>query len=342
MAKKTDVLLLFGGESSEHDISIASARNVYRAIDTNLYNVRLCYIDEAGKFWYVSDVVDHITSETKELLPHLGSKNFLTEDGEKISVDVVLPILHGRNGEDGAVQALAQLLHIPMVGCDMTSSSLAMNKVAAKRLVNDFGIPVVPYRVHHAPDEEPRFEDISESLGEVLFVKPVSAGSSIGVSKVTNQAELDTAISLAHTYDPVVLIEKAINARELEVAVIGNYPDITASVVGEINPDGEFYSYASKYDKKSTSGTVIPADISEETSDILRAYAVEIFRILGCSGLSRIDFFVDRTDDSIYLNEINTLPGFTDISMYPKLWQYEGISYSDLISRLIELALQKG
>lgn len=342
MTNKKDVLLLFGGESTEHDVSIASARNVFAAIDTTNYDVHLCFIDRTGRFWHVTEVVDHVPEGAQELLPHLGKAGFVTRDGKTVDVDVLLPILHGRNGEDGAVQALAQLLHIPIVGCDMASSSLSMNKLATKRVVDDCAIPIVPYQVHHVSDDIPAFESVAKDLGDVLFVKPVNAGSSIGVSRVTNQHEWEAAVSLAHSYDPLILIEKAIDARELEVAVIGNYPDVSASVVGEINPDGEFYSYDSKYDENSTSGVIIPADVSTEVSDIIRAYAIEIFHVLGCSGLSRVDFFVDRSNGDIYFNEINTLPGFTDISMYPKLWQHEGVSYSDLISRLIELAIARG
>jgi len=335
------VLMLFGGESTEHTVSIASARNVFDALDATKYEVTLCYIDASGKWWQVRKIVDNKPDDADELLPQLGHGTFVTKNGIQIVVDVILPILHGRNGEDGAVQALAQLLHIPIVGCDMASSSLAMNKLATKRIVGASGIPIVDYRVHNVGDALPNFDLLSDSLGSTLFVKPVNAGSSVGVSKVTNQDDLEVSLDEAHRHDSVVLIEKAIDARELEVAVIGRRPNVETSVVGEIKPEGEFYSYESKYDDLSTSMVVIPAKILPELNDQLRGYASDVFDLLGCSGMARVDFFVDRKDGKVYLNEVNTIPGFTDISMYPKLWEHAGINYSTLIEKLITSALEK-
>jgi D-alanine-D-alanine ligase len=258
-----------------------------------------------------------------------------------IQPDVILPILHGKNGEDGTVQAVAQLVHIPIVGCDMTSSAVSMNKYITKQVAMANNIRVAPFTIHYTTDSMPVYYEVADKLGPTLFVKPANAGSSVGVYKVRNQEELEKAITGAHLFDDIVLIETAIDARELEIAVLGNYPAIEPSVVGEIKPQGEFYSYESKYDELSESIVVIPAEISEELSNDLRRQAVLIFHILGCSGMARVDFFVDRDTNDVYLNEVNTIPGFTDISMYPKTWEHAGVSYAQLIERLINLAVTK-
>jgi len=330
--------MLFGGESTEHEVSLASARNVSSALNKDKFAVKYGYIGKDGRWWITEKIDGDIHSDI-ELLPSLGNKSFIAGD-TVITPDVILPILHGKNGEDGSVQALAQLLHIPIVGCDMTSSALAMNKQATKEIAESVGIPIVPFTTHHIAGPMLDYGIVSAALGMKLFVKPANAGSSVGVSKVTEQDEFEAAINLAHQHDNVVLIEQAVDAQELEIAVLGNYPDIETSVVGEIKPDGDYYSYDSKYDEESTSAVVIPARISDELSENLQLMAKQIFEVLGCSGMARVDFFVNRADGAIYLNEVNTIPGFTDISMYPKLWNYSDVSYSELLERLIELALQ--
>ncbi|MBC7565046.1 D-alanine--D-alanine ligase [Candidatus Saccharibacteria bacterium] len=336
------VLLLFGGESTEHEVSVASAVNVDQALDKTKFTVIYSYIDRSGVWWHVDSVKTDLLDDSRQLLPQFGRKSFIVEGTDNIiSPDIILPILHGRNGEDGSVQAVAQLVHIPIVGCDMTSSAAAMNKYITKQVAIANNIRVVPFTVHYETDAVPDFEEMSLKLGPVLFVKPANAGSSVGVYKVTNQDELRTAIEGAHAFDDIVLIETAIHARELEIAVLGNYPHIEASAVAEIKPQGEFYSYESKYDELSRSLVVIPADISPELSDDLRRQAALIFHMLGCSGMARVDFFIDSNTHDIYLNEVNTIPGFTDISVYPKTWEHAGISYQSLIERLIELALEK-
>ena len=335
------VLLLFGGESTEHDVSVKSAVNVSAAIDPEKFAVLYGYIDREGVWWHVESVTSDLPKGAQQLLPVLGKKSFIVEGTETvIHPDVILPILHGRNGEDGSVQALGQLVHIPVVGCDMTASAAAMNKYMTKLLAMANNIKVVPFAVHDRGDLFPPYEDIMTNLGEVVFVKPAGAGSSVGVHKVTNQSELDAALIDAHAYDEIALIETAINARELEIAVLGNYPEIDISLVAEIKPDGEFYSYESKYDESSTSEVVIPAELSPEISDTLRQDAARIFRILGGSGMARVDFFIDKDSQDIYLNEVNTIPGFTNISVYPKAWENAGVSYAELIERLINLALK--
>ena len=335
------VLLLFGGESTEHDVSVASARNVSQAIDPKKFTITYGFIDRDGTWWSVESVSETLTDNAKQLLPILGKKSFIVQDtGVIIQPDVILPILHGRNGEDGAVQALGQLLHIPVVGCDMTSSAAAMNKFITKQVAMANNIRVVPFTVHNGADPFPAYDDVADKLSETLFIKPADAGSSVGVHKVTSQKELEEALIDAHRYDELVLIEKAIDARELEVAVLGNYPNIDASEVSEIKPDREFYSFESKYDESSTSEVVIPAEISPEIANELRQRAVQIFHLIGGSGMARVDFFIDKDTQDIYLNEINTIPGFTNISVYPKAWEHAGVSYDQLIERLILLALE--
>jgi D-alanine-D-alanine ligase len=330
------ILLLFGGESSEHEVSIASARNVLKAINVSKFTVVLGFIDTSGK-WWKRQTIDEQTNE--QILPQLGYQSFITQpSGETIAPDVILPILHGKNGEDGTVQGLAQLLHIPIVGCDMTASALCMDKIATKEILIANRVNVVPYAIYRLGDTPVNYSELSEELGASLFVKPARAGSSVGVSKVQKDSQLTAAISEALRHDSSVLIEKAMDIRELEVAVLGNPPNHKASVVGEVIAGADFYSYEAKYDSSSSSRVEIPARVSEQKSQEIRELAEKIYAILGCTGLARIDFFLTETGD-VYLNEVNTIPGFTDISMYPKMWEYSGISYSDLIETLINNAL---
>ena len=340
MNQKT-VLLLFGGESSEHEVSINSARNVYAAIDNEKFNVVLGFIDKSGKWWLMLSFDDEInTDNLSQILPNLGEASFISSlDGKIIKPDVILPILHGKNGEDGAIQALAVLLHIPIVGCDMTSSAICMDKVASKQIAAANDIPVVEYVIHRSYDLLPDFTKLQKKLSKSLFVKPSRAGSSLGASKVNNVQELDRALKLAHQHDDVVLIERCIVPRELEVAILGNVPHHIASGIGEIKSEGNFYSYETKYSKDASFGSTTSADIDKKTAKKIRDYALKIFTVLGCRGLSRVDFFLTK-ENELYFNEINTLPGFTNISMYPKLWQASGMAYPELIEKMIILALE--
>lgn len=339
MERKT-VLLLFGGESSEHEVSISSVRNVYAAMDDTKYNILFGYIDRMGKWWLVDRISDEInTHGAPQLAPVLGAGSFVTFPSSKIvKPDVILPILHGKNGEDGSVQGLAQLLHIPIVGCDMTSSAICMDKVATKEILAGFGIKVAPYEVHHEGDELPDFNHLSMKLGSPMFVKPAQAGSSVGVSKVYSEEEFVKAVKEAHRHDKVALVERGIVGRELEVAVLGNPPHHEVSGIGEVKA-ADFYTYDEKYATSSSTEIVIPAEMPDDIKQKIQKTAGEAYKILGCRGLTRVDFFLTE-DNTIYINELNTLPGFTNISMYPKLWREEGISYSQLIERLITLALE--
>ena len=339
---RSAVLLVFGGESSEHEVSVSSVRNVYAAIDDTKFDVQLGYIDRHGKWWLVERIAQEIdTHGAPQLVPVLGTGSFITVPGNRVvKPDVILPILHGKNGEDGSVQGLAQLLHIPIVGCDMTASAICMDKLATKEILMTVGLNVAPYEVHRKGAALPDFNQLSMSLGVPMFVKPSRAGSSVGVSKVHSEEELAAALEEAHRHDDTVLIERGISGRELEVSALGNPPQHQVSGIGEIKPGEEFYSYDDKYAADSESQVVIPADLTDTQRERIRSTAAKVYEALGCKGLSRVDFFL-ADDDTLYVNEINTLPGFTNISMYPKLWKQEGISYSELIERLIGLALEK-
>jgi D-alanine-D-alanine ligase len=333
--QRTTVLLLFGGESSEHDVSVSSARNVYAAIDDEKYDVILGYIDQQGKWWLLDTFGMQIdTHGAPQLLPALGSGGFVTMPGQQVMrPQVILPILHGKNGEDGSVQGLAQLLHIPMVGCDIAASAVAMNKLLTKQLLQSHHIDVVPYVTHMEHQPAPEFHKLTMTLGCPLFVKPANGGSSIGVTKVYSEEEFIDALQLAHHHDAIVLIEQAIAARELEVGVLGTAPHYRISAVGEIITDADFYDYEDKY-VSGTSNVQIPADIDDHVASRIRTLAGRIYEIVGCQGLSRVDFFLSE-DGKLYLNEINTMPGFTNISMYPKLWREQGVSYPELIELLL-------
>jgi D-alanine-D-alanine ligase len=256
-----------------------------------------------------------------------------------ITPDVIFPILHGEHGEDGTIQGLADLLHIPIVGAGVSASVLAIDKDVCKRILLQAGIPVVPYIVH-LKGSTVDFETVSNQLGTSLFIKPASLGSSVGVSKATNQDELQKALDVAHTFDHKVLIEKALIVRELEIGVLGNVPDFQVSRVGEIKPDREFYSYESKYDPESQTKVVIPAELPDEVATKIQSLTKTAFESIEGKGIARIDFFLTE-DSEIYLNEVNTLPGFTNISMYPKLWLDAGVEYSELIDKLIKFALEE-
>lgn len=335
---RTTVLLLYGGESSEHEVSLSSARNVYAAIDNMKFDVLFGYIDSHGKWWLL-EAFGEDPHGAPQLVPVLASGSFVTiPDNKIIHPDVIFPVLHGANGEDGSVQGLAQLLHIACVGCDMTASAICMDKLATKEILQTANIAVAPYQVHRAGDEVPDFTELISRLTAPLFVKPTRAGSSVGVSKVRTAEELTAALDLAHQHDPVALIEQGITGRELEVAVLGNPPEHRASGVGEIKPGEDFYSYDDKYATNSTSQVIIPAELDDAKRDEIREVAEKSYAVLGCRGLARVDFLLAE-DGTVYLNEVNTLPGFTNISMYPKLWREQGVSYSALVSRLIELAL---
>lgn len=339
MSRQT-VLLLFGGESSEHDVSIMSARNVYAAMDGEKYDVFLCFIDRVGKWWLLDNWQENLSEHGGvQLAPVPGSGSFITIPGDKIlHVDVAFPVLHGENGhEDGAVQGIMNLTHIPVIGCDVGASAVCWDKLYTKQLLTANDIVVTPYIAHRQGEPLPDYEGLASRLSPELFVKPTIAGSSVGVSKVHKASELEPALQEALKHSRTVLIEKAINGREVEVAVLGNPPHHKASDVGEIIPGEEFYSYEDKYSSDSKAQVLTRTELPDVLRQAIRKIAADAYQKLNCRGLARVDFLVADSGE-IYLNELNTLPGFTNISQYPKLWGEQGMRYPELIDKLIELA----
>lgn len=343
MQRKT-ILLLFGGESSEHEVSISSARNVFAALDDTKFDVILGFIDTLGKWWLLESLEQlSDLQDVPQLVPVLGTRSFTTQPFEVIiSPDAIFTVLHGENGEDGTVQGLARLLHIPIVGSGIEASAIAIDKDLTKRLLLQAGVPVIPYEVHHKGQPLPDFMHLTEQLGNPLFVKPARLGSSVGVAKVHDETSFITAINAALALDTKILIERAIVGRELEMAVLGNIPNFQVSGAGEIQPDEDFYTYEAKYSNDTCTKVIVPADIPDNIIARMTELARRSYIAIEGRGLARIDFFYDENSDEIYVLEINTLPGFTNISMYPKLWRQAGIGYSELVEKLIEFALSKG
>lgn len=335
---KIHVLLIYGGQSSEHEGSLMSARNIYAAMDKSKYEVTLCFIDKAGN-WCLQDGISDHSDGCLRPLPVFGQQEFLIPSEQRtFRPDVIFPALHGKWGEDGTMQGFAAMMNLPCVGPSVLGAALTMEKYTAKRLLEASGVPTTPGYLWRTDQQKPDYVAMSEEFGDTMFVKPSRSGSSVGVRKVKNKEDWDAALAAAAEHDSLVLIEKAIDARELEVAVLGNSsPRIVGP--GEINLGEEFYSYDDKYAADSKSSVTIPADIDDEIAQKLRDYALKAYSVTGGWGMARVDFFVDKTNKDIYLNEINSIPGFTDISMYPKLWQHEGLERSQLVDRLIELAM---
>lgn len=332
-------MLLFGGESSEHDVSIMGARNVYAAMDSQRYDVLLVYIDRVGRWWLLENWRDNFAAHGGvQLVAALGNKSFMTIPGEHIvRPDVILPILHGKNGEDGTVQGLATLMHIPIVGCDMTASAVTMDKLITKEIIAQNGIKIAEYVVYRRGEKRPSYASLEAKLGSDMFVKPTRSGSSVGVHHVTAASELGSAIDDALEHSDAVLIEQTIDGREIEVAVLGNPPHHEVSGLGEVVAGEDFYTYDEKYEPTSHAQALTNVELEGKLNEKVQNVARRVYEILGCRGMARVDCFV--TDDGrIYLNEVNAIPGFTNISMYPKLWRASGMHYPELIDRLIDLA----
>jgi len=353
MAKKK-VGIIFGGKSSEHEVSLQSAKNIVEAIDKNKFEVMLIGIDKEGK-WSVYDESSYLlnaedpkhirlnaSTDSIAVIPGASEKQFIHADnGIKLDqIDVVFPIVHGTLGEDGSLQGMLRLANLPFVGPSVLSSSICMDKDIAKRLLKDAGIHVAKGIAYTSAKRKTiDFEEVKNVLGLPMFIKPANQGSSVGVSKVTTKEEFDKAIDVAFQYDHKLVIEEALVGREIECSVLG-LENPKASLLGEILPTTEFYSYESKYIDEKGADLAIPADVSDEVTKRMQEVAIQAFETLQCEGLARIDFFL--TDDGkVYVNEVNTLPGFTKISMYPKLWEISGISYTDLISHLLEYAMER-
>ncbi len=347
--KKLSVCVLFGGVSSEHSVSEVSASAVLDNINREKYDVHPVGITNDGKWLYYDGEVEQIRNHNWEsgkttpavISPDRTEKALLKlgETTEKIKIDVVYPVLHGKNGEDGTIQGLCELADIPYVGSGVIGSAACMDKCIAKILFEKAGIPQANWCELKLGDT-PDFDAMGEKLGYPMFIKPSSAGSSVGVTKASNRRELESGIALALEHDYKVLIEEAINAREVECAVMGNLDPVTADVLGEIKPAKEFYDFEAKYEDEN-SQLMIPSPVDKVTEEKIKEYAKQAYKICECRGHSRVDFFVEKTTGDIILNEINTIPGFTPISMYPKLWEASGIGMTEVIDRHIQLALNR-
>jgi len=350
--------LVFGGRSGEHEVSIASALSVYNALDKAKYEVILIGIDKTGR-WLLPDPKPLLAQADRPmqidlgkmsgsygLAPTGGETQIIPMDGTPSGpghLDIILPILHGTFGEDGTIQGMLEMAQIPYVGSGVLGSALGMDKEVAARLFNAAGIPTVPsmcVRKHEFLKDRAIVEDnLCKAFDFPFFIKPANAGSSVGVHKVKSREGLRAALEDAFSFDLKVIAQNAIDARELEVSVLGNETP-KASIVGEIIPHHEFYSYEAKYVDDNGAELKIPAEnLPEETREKARAWAVQAFQTLECKGLARVDFFLDRKTGALYLNEINTIPGFTRISMYPKMWEATGLGYAALLDELIRLAI---
>ncbi|MFT3952252.1 MAG: D-alanine--D-alanine ligase family protein [Oscillospiraceae bacterium] len=351
---KIRVAVVFGGMSNEYEVSLVSATHVIRSIPSDKYEVICIGITKKGHWLHFIGDLDLIAQDAWEknpdnvhcvLSPDPLHKGFvaLLDDGtvKTIKVDVVFPVIHGKNGEDGTIQGLFQMAGIPFVGCDVISSANCMDKEFTHIILESAGIPMAKYRAVYKSDLDRLDEkaaEISRALTYPLFVKPANAGSSVGVSKAHDAAELVRGIRLAFAHDDKVIVEQGIVGKECECAVLGN-ADPIASTVGEIEPENEFYDYAAKY-QSAGGGLFIPARIPQETIEAVRATALKAFRAINCKGLARIDFFC-CADGTVILNEINTMPGFTAISMYPKLMGETGMTQGELMDRLIMLGMER-
>lgn len=350
MNKKT-VAVIFGGYSSEHEVSRVSASTIISNIDTEKYYVLPIGITKEGKWLLYNGSVDKIRNGEWErygvpaiISPDKTSKSILKIVNEKvknISVDVIFPVLHGLNGEDGTIQGLFELSGIPYVGCGVLSSSVSMDKAFTKIIAKNAKVKQAKYLVLYKDeaDKQSVLKKIETSLGFPCFVKPANAGSSVGISKAHNKEELKEALLLASMHDRKIIIEEAVVGREVECAVLGLGKKAVASSVGEVLAAAEFYDYDAKYNN-SASKTVIPADLPEKITKEIQKTAVKIFAAVDGTGLSRVDFFVEKDTNNVVFNEINTLPGFTPISMYPMLFADSGIKINELIDRLIDLAFE--
>ena len=351
-----NALILFGGVSSEHDVSVVSAKSVIENIPTDKYNVIMLGISKDGRwFRYDGDIanlpedkwLDDTAKLTKAVIsPDRNDHGILVfeADGVKtIHIDVAFPVLHGKNGEDGTIQGFLQLAGIPFVGCDMLASACCMDKVMTNTLADAAGIPQAKWLGFNSYDygknSAAYIDKAAEYLGFPIFVKPANAGSSVGVSKADSKEELAVAIEKAFREDLKLVLEEGIDGIEVECAVMGNDEPV-ASVCGEVVPCNDFYDYEAKY-VNPASELHIPARLSDEKHEEVRAAARNAYKALGCSGLTRVDFFVRKSDGLVMLNEPNTIPGFTSISMYPKMFAASGLPYAELIDKLFTLALEK-
>ena len=350
---KLTLCVLFGGASSEHDISCISAKSILENIDKEKYNIVKLGITRQGEWFLFDDDVNMLPNDEwlksaslkkAYITPDSKIHGIVTEDGEQIKLDVVFPVFHGKNGEDGTVQGLLQLAQIPFVGCDATSSGSCMDKAVTNAVADAFGIEQAKWcaftKYEYGKDSRKCLDNAISKLGFPIFVKPANAGSSVGITKAHNEEELIVGIEKAFKEDKKVVLEEFIEGQEVEVAVLGNEEPVAAEV-GQIVAAAEFYDFDAKYNNPA-SELHIPALLNEEKRNEVRQAALRAYKALSCEGMSRCDFFVTKADKRVLLNEINTIPGQTSISMYPKLFEAVGVGYTELIDRLIDLAIKRG
>ncbi len=348
MNNKLNTVIIFGGKSTEHEVSCKSAFNILNEIDKEKYDIHMIGISKSGEWFYFSDDIRRIFDGTWQecsvpagITPNEGFFKIIDGNRENIPCDVVFPAVHGGYCEDGRLQGLLDMCGMKYVGPGCTASAVCMDKFHTKLAAAHINVPISDFYLvqayNYEADKNTTVKEICEKFSLPVFVKPANAGSSVGVSKACTVDELYSAIENALRFDTRVLVEEYIKGREIEVAVMGN-EDPVASVCGEINPGAEFYDYETKY-QNDTASYFIPARLSQRTGEKVRFMALSLYKTLGCVGLSRVDFFV-RDDESIVFNEINTLPGFTSISMYPGLFKHNGMTYSQIIDELISYALR--
>lgn len=351
---KIRVGIIFGGKSAEHEVSLQSAKNVIDAINKDKYDVVLIGIDKTGQ-WLLEKPANYLlnannpklialneSSYDVALVPTANASQLINRSSQTSlgKLDVVFPVLHGTYGEDGTIQGMLKLLDIPFVGPSVLGSAVGMDKDVMKRLLRDAGLPIADFiTISQSDANDVQFADVVDRLGLPVFVKPANLGSSVGVSKAANEEEFRHAVNEALDFDTKILIEEYINGREIECSVLGN-EDPIASLPGEVIPKHEFYSYEAKYIDENGATVEVPAQLPHDVIEQIQELAVKTFKALCCEGMARVDFFLEQ-DHNVIVNEINTIPGFTKISMYPKLWEASGISYTELIDRLITLAVQR-
>lgn len=352
MTKSLSIAVLCGGHNTEHEISILSARNVVAAlVQQNQYIVHCIYLSPKGEWFLLNDALAFIDTPPPALVKNQQAERLLLKPGHQnaalivesnqcpMNIDCVFPVLHGANGEDGSMQGLLQILDLPYVGPDILGSAVCMDKVVSKELLRQAGVQTPDWLlVRDAEKEKHSYQQASKKLGDVLFVKPIATGSSVGVSKVKNEKEYAEALKRAFYYSNIVIVETSITGREIECSVLGNEKPV-ASLPGEIITTHEFYSYDAKYLDPNGAQVVTPANnLSDDLIQAIKDTAVKAFQALRCEGMARVDFLLSEQGD-LFVNELNTIPGFTDISMYSKNWQASGLPYEKLLERLINLAM---
>jgi len=340
--KRLNIMVIFGGKSGEHEVSLMSVTSILNVMNRERYNIIPVGITKDGIWKVYNGPIEKIaTGEWEELGENRDVFSLCQDNREKI--DIVFPVLHGPFGEDGRIQGLLEMLNVPYVGAGVMASAIGMDKVITKQLCSVEDMPQAEYIVmmekSYAAKGILYIVEVEEKLGYPVFVKPANLGSSVGISKARNRKELVESIHLAFKHDRKIVIEEFINGREIECSVLGN-DEAKASVLAEIIPSNEFYDYQDKY-IDGNSRFQIPADLPKDITEEIQNLAIKVYKLLDCCGLARVDFFVEKESNKVYFNEINTMPGFTQISMYPKMWEATGIGYEELIDKIIDLGMER-